>query len=157
MIRQLSSKRPGHPVPLHRRWGQAAGDSASRTEQCAAVAIPARSRLPETLAACDLAHQPDPGQKNPGTLQALRDLGQRPRIGVGAGPNCDLAELVKREQLGIVVAPGDSQLLAEQLQHLSRRPDEVEAMGKRAQRVYGERFGFERSLTHYNQLLLGLQ
>ena len=47
--------------------------------------------------------------------------------------------------------------LEQQLQHLSRHNNEVEAMGKRAQRVYGERFGFERSLKHYNALLLSLQ
>ena len=118
-----------------------------------------RSRLPETLAACDLACiSLIPGAENtlaPCKLYGILASGRG--LVLVAGPNCDLAELVKQEQLGIVVAPGDTQLLAQQLQHLSRHPDEVEAMGKRAQRVYGERFGFERSLTHYNELLLSLQ
>ena len=73
-----------------------------------------------------------------------------------AGPNCDLAELVQREKIGIVVAPGDSELLAQQLQHLSQHPEEVAGMGERAKRVYAERFGFERSLKHYNELMMSL-
>ena len=59
-------------------------------------------------------------------------------------------------QIGIVVAPGESELLAKQLQHLSRQPEEVAAMGERAKRVYDKHFGFERSLQHYNELLLSL-
>ena len=41
--------------------------------------------------------------------------------------------------------------------NLSQHPEEVAAMGERAKRVYLERFGFERSRTHYNELLLSLQ
>ena len=41
-------------------------------------------------------------------------------------------------------------------EELVYQPEEVAAMGERARRVYAERFGFERSLKHYNELLLSL-
>ena len=116
-------------------------------------------RLPETLAACDLACiSLIPGAENtlaPCKLYGILASGRG--LVLIAGSNCDLAELIQREKIGIVVAPGDSELLAKQLQHLSQHPEEVATMGERAQRVYGERFGFERSLKHYNELLLSLQ
>ena len=117
-----------------------------------------RPRLPETLAACDLACiSLIPGAENtlaPCKLYGILASGRG--LVLIAGPNCDLAELVQREKIGIVVAPGDSELLAQQLQHLSQQPEEVAAMGERAKRVYAEHFGFERSLKHYNELLLSL-
>ena len=117
-----------------------------------------RPRLPETLAACDLACiSLIPGAENtlaPCKLYGILASGRG--LVLIAGPNCDLAELVQRERIGIVVAPGDSELLAKKLQHLSKQPEEVAAMGERAKRVYQEQFGFERSLKHYNELLLSL-
>ena len=117
-----------------------------------------RPRLPETLAACDLACiSLIPGAENtlaPCKLYGILASGRG--LVLIAGPNCDLSELVQREKIGIVVAPGDSELLATQLQHLSQQPEEVAAMGERAKQVYEEHFGFERSLTHYNELLLSL-
>jgi glycosyltransferase involved in cell wall biosynthesis len=117
-----------------------------------------RSRLPETLAACDLACiSLIPGAETtlaPCKLYGILASGRG--LVLIACPNCDLAELVQRERIGIVVAPGDSEFLAQQLQHLSQQPKEVAAMGERAKRVYDKRFGFERSLKHYNELLLSL-
>jgi glycosyltransferase involved in cell wall biosynthesis len=117
-----------------------------------------RPRLPETLAACDLACiSLIPGAETtlaPCKLYGILASGRG--LVLIAGPNCDLAELVEREKIGIVVAPGDSELLAQQLQHLSQHPEEVAGMGERAKRVYAESFGFERSLKHYNELLLSL-
>jgi len=117
-----------------------------------------RPRLPETLAACDLACiSLIPGAENtlaPCKLYGILASGRG--LVLIAGPSCDLAELVQRERIGIVVAPGDSELLAKKLQHLSKQPEEVAAMGERAKRVYEEQFGFERSLKHYNELLLSL-
>jgi glycosyltransferase involved in cell wall biosynthesis len=117
-----------------------------------------RPRLPESLAACDLACiSLIPGAEHtlaPCKLYGILASGRG--LVLIAGPNCDLAELVQHEKIGIVVAPGDSELLAQQLQHLSQQPEEVAAMGKRAKRVYAEHFGFERSLKHYNELLLSL-
>ena len=117
-----------------------------------------RPRLPETLAACDLACiSLIPGAENtlaPCKLYGILASGRG--LVLIAGSNCDLAELVQSEKIGIVVAPGDSELLAQQLQHLSQQPEEVAAMGERAKRVYAKSFGFERSLKHYNELLLSL-
>ena len=56
-----------------------------------------------------------------------------------------------------MVAPGESQQLAQQLKQLSNAPDEVAAMGKRAKQLYESRFGFERSLSQYDQLLQSIQ
>ena len=74
-----------------------------------------------------------------------------------AKPNCDLAQLVQEERIGIVVSPGESQHLAQQLKALSDAPDEVADMGQRAKRLYKERFGFEHSLLQYDQLLQSIR
>ena len=117
-----------------------------------------RSRLAETLAACDLACiSLVPGAENtlaPCKLYGILASGRG--LVLIAGNNCDLAQLVQHEKIGVVVAPGNSELLAQQLQHLSQQPEEVAAMGERAKRVYEECFGFERSLKRYNELLLSL-
>ena len=117
-----------------------------------------RPRLPETLAACDLACiSLIPGAETtlaPCKLYGILASGRG--LVLISGPNCDLAELVQREKIGIVVAPGESELLAKQLQYLSQEPEEVAAMGERAKRVYDKHFGFDRSLQHYNELLLSL-
>ena len=39
---------------------------------------------------------------------------------------------------------------------LSQQPEKVAAMAERAKRVYAEHFGFERSLKHYNELMMSL-
>ena len=117
-----------------------------------------RPRLPETLAACDLACiSLVPGAENtlaPCKLYGILASGRG--LVLIAGKNCDLAQLVQHEKIGVVVAPGDSELLAQKLHYLSQQPEEVAAMGERAKRVYEECFGFERSLKRYNELLLSL-
>ena len=62
---------------------------------------------------------------------------------------------MQQEKIGIVVAPGDGELLAKQLQPRQAARG-VAAMGERAKRVYEEQFGFKRSLKSYNELLLSL-
>ena len=42
-------------------------------------------------------------------------------------------------------------------QRAADAPYEVAAMGQRAKRLYDERFGFERSLLHYDQLLRSIR
>ena len=67
--------------------------------------------------------------------------------------SCDLAQLVLQEGCGIVVEPGEASELAEQLLHLSRNPDEVLGMGRRAASLYSRQFGLERSLDRYESVL----
>jgi glycosyltransferase involved in cell wall biosynthesis len=67
--------------------------------------------------------------------------------------SCDLAQLVVRERCGIVVEPGEAAELASQLLELSQDPDRVAAMGQRSQALYGNRFGLERSIMSYMQVL----
>ncbi len=66
---------------------------------------------------------------------------------------CDLAQMVLQEGCGIVVEPGEATELAERLLALSRDPEAVRAMGRRASALYRERFGLERSLAGYDAIL----
>ena len=66
---------------------------------------------------------------------------------------CDLAQIVINEGIGVVVEPGESEALAEELLQLSQHPDRVQTMGYRARALYAERFGRERSVTAYAHLL----
>jgi glycosyltransferase involved in cell wall biosynthesis len=70
---------------------------------------------------------------------------------------CDLAQIVLNEGIGVVVEPGESEALAEELLQLSKQPDRVQAMGDRARSLYKERFGRERSVMAYARLLAQLR
>ena len=119
----------------------------------------ARHQLPDTLAACALACIClIPGAEEtmaPCKLYGILASGRG--LVLIARTHCELAQMVQHEGIGIVVAPGESQQLAQQLKQLSNDPDEVAAMGKRAKRLYERRFGFERSLSQYDQLLQSIQ
>ena len=118
-----------------------------------------RQRLPETLAACDLAciSLISGAEDTMAPCKLYGILASGRGLVLIAKPNCDLAQLVQQERIGIVVSPGDSKNLAQQLKALSDDPYEVAAMGQRAKRLYDERFGFERSLLQYDQLLRSIR
>ena len=94
--------------------------------------------------------------QNTMAMQALRNFGQWARSGSDCQANCDLAQLVQQESIGIVVCLVRASM-AQQLKALSAAPDEVAAMGQRAKRLYKERFGFKRSLLQYDQLLRSIR
>jgi len=72
-----------------------------------------------------------------------------------------VGELVEREQIGVVVTYGDTQELAQALKQLRDNPEEREAMGRRARRLYEERYSFEKQAGRlrevYRELLSGLK
>lgn len=114
-----------------------------------------RQSLPLSLGACDLAAI--------GLMIGAEDtvapcklygiLASGRGIVLVARRTCDLAQMVLQEGCGIVVEPGEATELGERLLALSRDPEAVSAMGRRARELYQERFGLERSLEHYDALL----
>ncbi len=114
-----------------------------------------RECLPLSLGACDLAaiglmvgaEDTVAPSKFYGILASGRG------VVLIARRSCDLAQLVIKEGCGIVVEPGEASELADQLLRLSRAPEAVAAMGRRARELYRSRFGLERSLDSYEQLL----
>ena len=114
-----------------------------------------RQRLPESLAACDLAAIGlIPGAEDtvaPCKFYGILASGRG--VLLIARRSCDLAQLVLREGCGLVVEPGEAAELAERLLILSREPDQVREMGERSLRLYQERFGLERSVARYEAVL----
>jgi|YNPMSStandDraft_1061717.scaffolds.fasta_scaffold40324_1 glycosyltransferase involved in cell wall biosynthesis len=70
-----------------------------------------------------------------------------------------VGELVEKERIGVVVTYGDTQELAQALKQLRDNPEEREAMGRRARRLYEERYSFEKQAGRlrevYRELLSG--
>lgn len=114
-----------------------------------------RELLRESLGACDLAAIGlIPGAEDtvaPSKFYGILASGRG--LVLIARRSCDLAQLVRQEGCGIVVEPGEASELAEQLLHLSRNPDEVLGMGRRAASLYSRQFGLERSLDRYESVL----
>jgi len=114
-----------------------------------------RQSLPLSLGACDMAAL--------GLMIGAEDtvapcklygiLASGRGIVLVARRTCDLAQLVLTEGCGIVVEPGEATELAEHLLALSRDPEAVAAMGRRARDLYAQRFGLERSLVRYDAIL----
>ena len=114
-----------------------------------------RERLPESLAACDMAAIGlIPGAED--TVAPCKFYGilasGRPVLLI-ARRNCDLAQLVLSKGCGLVVEPGEAPELAQQLLEISQQPDRVRDMGERSLALYRREFGLERSLTRYEVVL----
>ncbi len=114
-----------------------------------------RERLRESLGACDLAAIGlIPGAEDtvaPSKFYGILASGRG--LVLIARRSCDLAQLVLQEGCGIVVEPGEATELADQLLQLSRNPEEVLGMGRRAASLYRRQFGLERSLDSYESVL----
>jgi glycosyltransferase involved in cell wall biosynthesis len=114
-----------------------------------------RERLPDTLGACDISVIGlIPGAED--TVAPCKFYGilasGRPVLLI-ARLNCDLAQLVIKENIGLVVEPGEAYELAEALRDLQLDPNRILAMGQRASLLYESRFGRERSINSYAALL----
>ena len=114
-----------------------------------------RQRLPESLAACDMAAIGlIPGAED--TVAPCKFYGilasGRPVLLI-AHRNCDLAQLVLSAGCGLVVEPGEATELAQQLLEISQQPDRVHDMGERSLALYRRKFGLERSLSRYEAVL----
>ena len=114
-----------------------------------------RQRLPESLAACDMAAIGlIPGAED--TVAPCKFYGilasGRPVLLI-AHRNCDLAQLVLGAGCGLVVEPGEAPELAQQLLEISQQPDRVHDMGERSLALYRRKSGLERSLARYEAVL----
>ncbi|WP_222930436.1 MULTISPECIES: glycosyltransferase family 4 protein [unclassified Synechococcus] len=114
-----------------------------------------RSTLKYSLGACDLSVIGlIPGAENsmaPCKFYGILASGKG--VLLIAKKNCDLAQLVLTAGIGLVVEPGESEALADKLLQLSKNPQQVQDMGKRARSLYEKRFGRERSTLSYSSLL----
>jgi colanic acid biosynthesis glycosyl transferase WcaI len=79
----------------------------------------------------------------------------RPIIAIAAGDG-EIAHLVRRHRCGIVVEPGASNVLAEQLRHLSADGGAVDGMGFRARRMLEEHFTRRQAFAAWDRLLDGI-
>lgn len=114
-----------------------------------------RATLADSLGACDLAAigLVPGGEDTMAPCKFYGILASGRGVVLVARRTCDLAQIVLNEGIGVVVEPGESEALAEELLELSKNPDRVQTMGDRARSLYAERFGRERSVTAYAHLL----
>ena len=114
-----------------------------------------RATLADSLGACDLAAigLVPGGEDTMAPCKFYGILASGRGVVLVARRTCDLAQIVLNEGIGVVVEPGESEALAEELLQLSKNPDRVQTMGDRARSLYAERFGRERSVTAYAHLL----
>ena len=114
-----------------------------------------RATLADSLGACDLAAigLVPGGEDTMAPCKFYGILASGRGVVLVARRTCDLAQIVLNEGIGVVVEPGESEALAEELLQLSKNPDRVQTMGDRARSLYATRFGRERSITAYAHLL----
>ena len=76
----------------------------------------------------------------------------RPTIAV-TDPAGEIAELVRRNQCGAVVTPGDGQALAQTIRDFKTDPALLEQMGRNARALLDRSFRKAVALEHWEQLL----
>jgi colanic acid biosynthesis glycosyl transferase WcaI len=76
----------------------------------------------------------------------------KPIIVIG-DPNGELARLVRLDDCGFAIAPGDSETLAATLQRLSETPQDVTNMGARARHMLDAHFTRRQGLARWRRLL----
>ena len=118
-----------------------------------------RATLADSLGACDLAAigLVPGGEDTMAPCKFYGILASGRGVVLVARRTCDLAQIVLNEGIGVVVEPGESEALADELLQLSQQPERVLTMGERARSLYIKRFGRERSVTAYAHLLEQLQ
>jgi colanic acid biosynthesis glycosyl transferase WcaI len=76
----------------------------------------------------------------------------RPLIAV-AGPDGEVASLIRRHDCGVVVDPGDAEALVAVLARLAADPDGLAAMGRRARAMLDGHFTRRHALERWSHLL----
>jgi len=76
----------------------------------------------------------------------------RPTLFIGAVDG-EIGELLRANNCGYAVAPGDSITLANHIQRLSLAPDELELLGNAAERAHRTQFRAEVAIAHWQQLI----
>jgi glycosyltransferase involved in cell wall biosynthesis len=67
-----------------------------------------------------------------------------------------MADLVRGEQCGIIIPPGDAQALAQAAAHLMRNPQEREAMGKRGRSAIVQFHSWDKRAADTHEVLMKL-
>lgn len=67
--------------------------------------------------------------------------------------NSYLADEVSKENVGIYVEIGDSKRLADVLISLQQNPEQVDAMGQNAEKIYHEKYRLEVGLSRYYKMI----
>jgi glycosyltransferase involved in cell wall biosynthesis len=89
---------------------------------------------------------------NPSKLTGILAAG-RPVLFVGP-PRSSLAEFIRQEKIGAVVAPGDAAGLADIIRHWAAAgAAEAEGLGRMARACYEQRFTLGSSLDRWEELL----
>ncbi|MDB5583850.1 MAG: hypothetical protein JWR80_9026 [Bradyrhizobium sp.] len=113
-----------------------------------------RERLSESLGAADvhwLSLRPEmEGLIVPSKFYGIAAAG-RPVVAI-TDPDGEIARIVRREDCGLVVAPGDSAGLATAIEELARDPARVTAMGDAARAVLEREFGRTDAFARWDRL-----
>jgi colanic acid biosynthesis glycosyl transferase WcaI len=121
-----------------------------------------KAKLGESLSAADLHVVPlDPRVASclmPSKLYGVLASGT-PLVAV-APDDCELAELTRDHDVGVVTAPGDPAKLAEVIAGMANRPQDLRAMGARARKLAETEYDRQRVTAQFSALLnevLGLR
>jgi len=132
--------------------------NAIRTRQLTNISLHHFSRprwqQGETLAACDVGLISfRPGMAGVSVPSRMYNLmaAARPIIGV-TDADSELAEVVREEEIGWVVGPGDSVGLAEAILRARQNPGVLRAMGRRAVEAAGSKYTREKALGAYREV-----
>lgn len=114
-----------------------------------------RSRLPFSLGACDVsAIGLIPGSEDtvaPSKLYGIISSGKP--VLLLARHSTEIAQLIKANECGIVLDPGDPVGLAESLRYLIRNPEILQRLSVNARKTYSQYFGIDKSLHSYHVLI----
>ena len=114
-----------------------------------------RQSLPVSLAACDMSVIGlMPGAED--TVSPCKFYGiiaSGKAVILVAQEDCDIAQFVLRHKIGLVVEPGESELLATKLIELNNNKSILADMQMNAHRIYTEHFGLDKSIDLYEKIL----
>jgi Glycosyltransferase len=114
-----------------------------------------REQLSESLATAD-AHLVTLQPSLEGLIVPSKFYGvlavARPVLFVGS-PDGDLASIIRTNDCGIVIEPGDGEGLARGIRELAHNRDRARAMGRRGRQLYEERFAPPLALAAWERVL----
>lgn len=117
-----------------------------------------KDRLAESLSAADLHLVPlDPRVREflmPSKLYGILASGT-PMLAI-APEDCELAEITRREAVGLVVPPGEPEALAEAVRGLADGRGQLAPMGRAARRLAEARYDRRQSTSRFAEMLEGL-
>jgi len=114
-----------------------------------------RSRLPYSLGACDVAAIGlIPGSEDtvaPSKFYGIISSGKP--VLLLARHSTEIAKLIKANECGIVLDPGDPVGVADSLRYLNHNPQILQRLSANARKTYSQHFGIDKSLQAYNALI----